>query len=664
MDQSNWEKGNEDYLAAALAWLRLRLEHAADPPLAPKEQVTMAAERLAATADQVEPAPALVLLRHLLGLSRFEQDVLLLCAAPALDIRIPALCAQLQQGRGPAGPTFALALSLFDDPRWDVLSPERPLRYWQLIEIDQAGATPLTLRALAADERVVNYVKGLNHLDERVAALVTPLEVEDADGALPASQQAVVEKLAGHLRPPSPSDLPAVQLLGSDRQSKRLLAGRAAAACGLHVFRLSVDLLPASPGELDLLARLWHRESRLLPVALYLEGRDRGGAHPAAGDASVLASFLARSDGVFFLDTDAEPPATRPTVAIEVTTPTPVEQRVAWAALTPRDDDLPARLSGQFDLGVAAIRQIARTALGDGLHDGPALASERLWDACLAWTRPRLEGLAQRLDPRATWSDLVLPAAATELLRQIASQVRHRGTVYDDWGFRRKMSRGFGITALFAGDSGTGKTMAAEVIANDLRVALCRIDLSAVVSKYIGETEKNLARVFDAAEGGGVILLFDEADALFGKRSEVKDSHDRYANIEINYLLQRMEAFRGLAVLATNMKRALDSAFLRRLRFIVDFPFPGVRERERIWANVFPAETPTAGLDIHRLARLNLTGGSIHSIGLNAAFLAAQAGAPVTMPLVLQAARLELRKLDRPVNESDFRWQTPAEVVA
>jgi SpoVK/Ycf46/Vps4 family AAA+-type ATPase len=217
------------------------------------------------------------------------------------------------------------------------------------------------------------------------------------------------------------------------------------------------------------------------------------------------------------------------------------------------------------------------------------------------------------------------------------------------------MSRGFGISALFAGETGTGKTMAAEVIANDLRLNLYRIDLSAVVSKYIGETEKNLRRLFDAAEDGGAILFFDEADALFGKRSEVKDSHDRYANIEINYLLQRMEAYSGLAILATNVKSALDQAFMRRLRFVVNFPFPSVAERKGIWQKVFPPQAPVKDLDADRLARLNLTGGNIACVALNAAFNAAQAGVPVTMPLILEAARTELRKLGRVINELEFR---------
>ena len=202
--------------------------------------------------------------------------------------------------------------------------------------------------------------------------------------------------------------------------------------------------------------------------------------------------------------------------------------------------------------------------------------------------------------------------------------------------------------------------MAAEVIANHLRLNLYRIDLSAVVSKYIGETEKNLARLFQAAEGGGVVLFFDEADALFGKRTEIRDSHDRYANIEINYLLQRMEAYRGLAILATNMKTALDIAFMRRLRFVVNFPYPSPVERRLIWQKVFPAETSTEGLVFDRLAKLNFTGGDIRNVAVNAAFMAARDGTAVTMPHVLEAARAETRKLERPIDEREFEFSGQA----
>jgi SpoVK/Ycf46/Vps4 family AAA+-type ATPase len=302
-------------------------------------------------------------------------------------------------------------------------------------------------------------------------------------------------------------------------------------------------------------------------------------------------------------------------------------------------------------LNLGEIRSVAASV--DANHE--QTVDQQLWQTCRDLTRVSLDSLAQRLEPKATWDDLVLPDEPMGLMRQIASQIRDRHKVYDEWGFARTMNRGFGISALFSGESGTGKTMAAEVIANDLQLNLYRIDLSAVVSKYIGETEKNLRRLFDAAERGGAILFFDEADALFGKRSEVKDSHDRYANIEINYLLQRMEAFSGLAILATNMKSALDTAFARRLRFVVNLPYPGIKERKLIWQRALPVETPTKDLDFERLARLSLSGGNIQSIALNAAFMAASNGQTVTMPILMSAARAELRKLDRGFSEGELR---------
>jgi SpoVK/Ycf46/Vps4 family AAA+-type ATPase len=240
-------------------------------------------------------------------------------------------------------------------------------------------------------------------------------------------------------------------------------------------------------------------------------------------------------------------------------------------------------------------------------------------------------------------------------LRLLASQVRHRNKVYETWGFAAKGRRGLGVSALFSGESGTGKTMAAEVLARELGLDLFRIDLSAVVSKYIGETEKNLRRVFDAAEEGGVLLLFDEADALFGRRGEVKDSHDRYANIEVGYLLQRMEAYQGLAILTTNLKSTMDRSFQRRLRFNLNFPFPDASQREAIWKRIFPAPTPTKGLDARKLAQLNVTGGHIRNIALNAAFIAADAGGPVEMNHVFQAAKLEAQKIERPLSEAEVK---------
>jgi hypothetical protein len=618
------------------------------------------AAAMVAQAAAAEPPPALLILGQRFGLSRFEQEVLLLCAAMELDTRTGALCAQALGDPNKPYPTFALALVLFDKPAWDVFSPERPLRYWRLIEINQPGAQPLTTSPLRADERIVNYLKGLNYLDDRLTPLLAPVRVAEAEVELPPSQQSVVETIVHHLQQTASRRVPVIQLLGPDTASKQVVAWHAAAALGLRLHRLPVELLPTNAIDLDLLARLWQRESMLQPVALYLDAHEVEDATAPDGPASSLSRFLARSDGLLFLDTrDVRPGLGRATMELDVAKPTPAEQQAAWAAaLGPVASKSPALLTGQFNLGLAPIQEIARTVLAEPPPDEQT-AGDLLWDACLGHTRPRLDTLAQRLIPKGTWDDIVLPNDALNLLWEIADQVKQRGRVYEEWGFRQRMSRGFGITVLFAGESGTGKTMAAEIIANHLRLNLYRIDLSAVVSKYIGETEKNLRQLFDAAEDGGAILFFDEADALFGKRSQVRDSHDRYANIEVNYLLQRMEAYQGLAILATNMKSSLDEAFTRRIRFIVTFPVPNRDDRKRIWQKVFPPETPIENLDFDRLAGHQLAGGSIFNSALNAAFLAAQAGTPVTMALVLKAIRTEFLKSDRLIDEHKFVMEGP-----
>jgi hypothetical protein len=706
---SDWQKGNARYLAASMAWLRVCLEELAEqqredqnivaspvlptregnksvwrnfwgrPPdlqaktpslLLPSaaghagtysdQRVEQAAAAMQAAASEMDPPPALLLLTQRLGLSQFEQQVLILCLGMELDTGVAGLCARCQKDPGRCYPTFALAFSLFEGATWDALSPVRPLRFWRLIEITQPGGQPLTTSALRPDERIVNYSKGLNYLDDRLLPLLTPIDQQASGTELPPSHRDTVETIIRNLKQVDASrSLPIVQLLGPDAASKQLVAGEVANSVGLQLYRLPAMLLPQA-ADIETLARLWQRESLLLPLALYLDTLGYG----SEGASSQVTRLLERMEGAVFLDArECWPGLQKPTVTVDITKPSAAEQADTWqSVLGLAAKQSPAQLAAQFNLGFTTIRQLARDALAEQTDRAPL--HDRLWEACLASTRPQLDVLAERINPKATWNDIVLPTAEAALLRQIAEQVAQRTTVYEKWGFGEKMSRGLGISALFAGDSGLGKTMAAEVIANDLHLNLYRIDLSAVVSKYIGETEKNLRRMFDAAENGGAILFFDEADALFGKRSEVKDSHDRYANIEINYLLQRMEGYRGLAILATNMKSALDTAFLRRLRFIVRFPFPGVVERKAIWQKVFPQDMPRHMLDYDRLARLNVTGGHIHNIAINAAFLAARAGTPVTMALVLQAARAEFRKIERPINEADFRWQEPVGAVA
>ncbi|MDF3015442.1 MAG: ATPase central domain protein [Thermomicrobiales bacterium] len=635
-----WAETNQRDLVTALAALRQRLERHAGA----------SADAAAPAGDGLPATPALDALTQAFGLSPFERAVLLLCAGIELDAGVAAACAAHgDQSRALA--TFNLAMAALPDPHWSALSPDGPLRRWRMVEVVAQPGTPLTASPLRIDERVLHYLVGVHHLDERLAGLVEPVPLTGQAGPLSPSQELVSRRIVEiWSRAGVP---PLLALCGGDEPARREIAARACLAVGLNLCAIEAEAIPANPAELAELLRLWEREATLAGSALYLasETIETGGA------ATPLTRFLDRLAGPALVGATEPPRGLRQAmVTLDVRKPTAGEQRSLWhAALGSAGADLNGRLNRlvtQFDFGGAAILASTREALALGPDDEPL--GERLWNASRAQARPRLDDLAQRIESVATWDDLVLPEPELALLREIVAHVAHRATVYEEWGFATASKRGLGIGVLFAGASGTGKTMAAEVLAGSLRLDLYRIDLSGVVSKYIGETEKNLRRVFDAAEEGGAILFFDEADALFGKRSEIKDSHDRYANIEINYLLQRMESYRGVAVLATNMKSALDPAFLRRIRFVVNFPFPDAMQRAEIWRRVFPPATPTEALDVDTLARLTVPGGSIRNIALNAAFLAASSGEPVRMRHLHRAARVEYAKLERPLPEAEI----------
>ena len=693
-----WQKNNDAYLAAGLRWLRLLLKKKAEleplPPVcatsgepatpshfwhfrkrpqAPKppqpaqagneprvsdDEIAQAAADMEAS-EKSDMQPALFILGRRVGLSRFEQNVLLLCAAMELDTHIPSLCARAQGDWNMPYPTFALAMAIFEAPAWDILSPDRPLRYLRMIEISRPGALPLTASPVHADERIVNYLKGLNYLDDRLAPFMSPITMTEA--SLPPSQQGVADSILAKVQNVSMlGSLPVIELTGLDSVSKQLVAGSVAASLGIHLYRLPAEALPQQPSELETFACLWQREALLMPVALYLDARD---AEPtAAADMSSqrapsLNRFLARSKGLFFLDTREVWPGIGEMTVLDVSTPTPAEQLAAWEeTLGPEAGGSAALLAGQFNLNVPAIRKIAQSMAAEQHPDNTALC-DGLWKSCLSTSRPRLESLAQRIDAKARWDDIVLPAESVGLLHQIADQVRQRMKVYEEWGFSQKMNRGFGINALFKGESGCGKTMAAEVIANALCLDLYRIDLSAVVSKYIGETEKNLRRLFDAAEDGGAILFFDEADSLFGKRSEVKDSHDRYANIEVNYLLQRMETYPRTGHPCNQHEKCAGPCIYAAFAFYSRFPFPRSRTAQSHLAEGLPGADTESGPRFSICWRASIwPGGAIWSVAMNAAFLAAGSQpSQVTMPLISDAIRAELRKLEKPINEAEFR---------
>ena len=645
---ASWHEANQRHLSAALAMVRAALErHAGDAPA--ESEVPEGARRAVREASEAMPAPAaLETLSETFGLTPFERDVMLLCTGMELDSGFAALCASAQGDPRRAYPTFGLALAALPGAHWSALTPAAPLRHWRLVEVGTGDA--LTSSPLRVDERVLHHLAGTPYLDERLVGVVDP--VPASPGGLVPSQRALAERIAAAWEQAS-GVLPVVQLCGDEAAGKRAICAAACYELGLNLSAMPVRTIPPGSDELEALLRLWEREAALSASALLLDCDELDASDPAR--ASAVARLIERADYPLVVASRERRQTPRRTViTLDVRKPTSREQRALWdEALTDAGfNGHVETLVSQFNLGAHAVKAASAEVLAARGRDDDL--ARIVWDACRVQARPRLDELAQRIEPAAAWEELVLPGPQLETLREISAHVRQRSKVYETWGFAARGARGLGIGALFSGASGTGKTMAAEVLAGKLRLDLYRIDLSQVVSKYIGETEKNLRQVFDAAEEGGAVLLFDEADALFGKRSEVKDSHDRYANIEVSYLLQRMESYRGLAILTTNMKNALDAAFLRRIRFTVRFPFPDAGQRAEIWRRIFPPSTPTEGLDVDKLARLNVAGGNIRNIALNAAFLAADAGQPVRMSHLLRGARGECAKLEKPLTDAEI----------
>ncbi len=505
---------------------------------------------------------------------------------------------------------------------------------------------PLGQARLRIDERVLHHLTGVAAFDTRlhgVAQLLPADPMADGvrqdigDAATESAARTIVTALATHSQP--------LVLLGAlAQQASHRRATRALVLAALQ--RLQLRALWVDAGALDSdpragadFARALDREALLSGAAVVLAAAPHAQLDSADAGPVVLRLLTQLSSPVLLLGAIgaaelADLPGRR---CVRVTVPTPPSDTTRVAAPL-------RRALQQFPADADTLAQaLAELPAGDERTQGAAL-----WRALRSASRGGLDALAQRIETQTTLADLVLPTAAMDTLRDITLQLQHRIRVHDEWGFAAPGGRGLGLAALFVGDSGTGKTCAAEAIANEVGLDLYRVDLALTVSKYIGETEKNLRRLFDAAESSGAVLLFDEADALFGKRSDVKDSHDRYANIEVAYLLQRIESYRGLAILTTNMKGALDRAFLRRLRFIVNFPFPDEAAREALWRRQFPPRAPLASdVDWRALARLHLTGGHIRGVALNGAFRAAADDTAIGQHHLIEAARAEYQKLER-----------------
>ena len=662
-DQDEW-RANRRGLASELAEVRHHLQRHHR-----ERSGAAAAPDQPARAPDGQRSSALDLLCDRFDLSAFERRVLVLCTGVELDTAFGPLCASAQGDPAMSWASFGLALAALPGADLTTLSPLGPLRYWELVTPREREA--LTRAPLTIDEGILHYLIDGVFWDDALGPLLKPVDApDDGADAMPsrrtlADHIGAVWNVGADSGAEDGAPTPVVALHGPDAVERRAVAALALRQVGLSAFALSAARLPPGGREADRLLRRWERLSRIIPAGLVVEWEPANAADPAADAAEGAVVRLAERalTPVILSAPERRPFGISTLAAVEVTRPPIAEQRSLWRAALGAVPDDPApeveAVLGAFDFSADRIRASVATAAGlaatHGSGPDEAGADARrphLWEACRRQTRGALDALACRIEPACGWNGLVLPARAMDTLRDMTARTRHRVTVYDGWGMGKPGGRGLGVMALFAGPSGTGKTLAAEVMAEALGFDLYRIDLAAVVNKYIGETEKNLGRLFDAADAGGVVLLFDEADALFGKRSAVKDSHDRYANIEVGYLLQRLEAYRGLAVLTTNLKDNLDPAFLRRLHYVVDFPLPQPAERTRMWTQAFPPGVPTHALDPAALARLDLTGGQIRNVALGAAFLAAEAGTPVTMALVSEAARREYAKRGRPYDET------------
>jgi ATP-dependent 26S proteasome regulatory subunit len=618
------------------------------------------------------------MLAALAGLTALDADLLLVALGPDLDLKYERIYAFLQDDVTRRRPAVDLALGLLcgsfaaRTAARARLSPAAPLLRLGLLHMVDEGAgrhTPFLSRTLKVDERVVEWLLGLEGVEPaiqhafRAAAPAKGI----ADLMLPDDIARRLERLAAERDGRGAG--PVIYLTGAAGVGAEPLAAALAAGEGMGLVvvdcaRLAVDDAAGTASVVRLVAR----EAVLRGSAVLLEDwdallgderRNARGAVVAELEEWATPTFVSGEDGWDPHDALHR----RALLRVEVPAPDHARRARLWAASLNGDGKRtgmdPDALAGRFRFSDGQIRAAAATARNLARTREPgsdAVTMADLYAACRMHSNPRLSALARKVTPRYAWTDIVLPADRTQQLREIASSVKHRPRVYGEWGFDRKLAMGKGVVCLFSGPSGTGKTMAADIIAGELGLDLYKVDLASLVSKYIGETEKNLGRIFDEAGTSNAILFFDEADSMFGKRSEVRDSHDRYANLETSYLLQRVEEYEGVVILATNFRKNIDDAFVRRLHFMIDFPFPGERERLRIWQGVWPRETPRHdSLDLEQVARrVEVAGGSIRNIALAAAFLAADEEGIVTMQHVLRATRREYQKMGKVLSDADL----------
>lgn len=630
------------------------------------------------SAEAINESPRLNWLQQAFSLSSFDLDVILIVLAPELDLRYERLYAYLQDDVTRKRPSVDLVLNLLCGSVPEKLNGRRhfatdaPLiaqRLVHLIADPHQVQPPLLAQHLRLDEQVIRLFLEEDHLDPRLTAccrLIEPvitLEAVLIGKAIKQATRTMVREARTTSRPlrlyvHEPSPVGACQFVEA-----------LAKDCGAKLLTVNLSRLLDGSADNERVLAIICREAWLQDAVLYIEELDAARTDNRSVLLRLLFEALAKHMGLVVLTGGLPwvPPGhgLDGVMAIPLPYPDWEQRRLSWeGALTESGMTVSPgyldKLSDRYRLTTEqitdAVATVRNRSMGGSKAKKESRLAEDLFAAARAQSGHELARLAKKITPIPTWDDIVLPADTLAQLRELCSQVSHRRQVLIEWGFGKKLSLGKGVNALFAGSSGTGKTMAAEVIANELSLDLYKIDLSGVVSKYIGETEKNLDHIFTAAEQANAILFFDEADALFGKRSEVRDSHDRYANIEISYLLQKMEQYEGITILASNLRQNLDDAFVRRLAFTIHFPFPGEVQRQEIWDKVWPTQVPLAkDVDLEFLAQqFKLSGGNIKNIALASAFLAAADGGKVTMGHVCHATQREYQKLGKTLSSVEL----------
>jgi AAA+ superfamily predicted ATPase len=608
-----------------------------------------------------EDAIALESLCNAFGLTHYERSLILLCAAWELDPALPSFLASLLDREENVDAINLSLLRSLLKPDTDHLPYElcadSPLIQWQLIEEKQDFSDhSLLTTPLKLNRWVLFHLMGRSYNEPRFSGNQAPQWVSDdlETALMPTSYEQAVNQVRqqweDYIRP--------IQLCGNDPKALETIAQYVCQKDYYLLYRIDASALDIDREHIQSWVLFWHRQARLKHYALLIDCGDPSRLSENAQ--RTIHEILRTVEMPVFLSGSDRYTTTHSLFTIEVPGLSPQEQKALWnhhlGSLAQRLNGQISTLVAQFNLSESAIASISRQTIASTTNtSAESDITTLLWQHCRTQSRGKLEGLVDRITPKTTWDDLILPQDSTQILHQIIATIRQRSKVYEEWGMGGNTRRGMGITALFYGPPGTGKTTAAEIIARELQLDLYRVDLSQVVSKYIGETEKNLSKVFDSAETSGAVLLFDEADSMIGKRTDVKDSKDRYANQEVSYLLQRMEAYSGLAVMTTNLPNAIDSAFMRRIKFSVRFEYPTAEQRAVIWQKNFPKAAPTRNLEWHRLAQLNISGANIRNIALGAAFLAADAKEPIQMKHVLHAARTEGQKQGKPISDSEIR---------